>query len=214
MLRRTTLSRCSRPVSSTRFEGRPALPHVLVLVAPMTTNRQYFQLDTMVSGGELGTERAALDFAMANTIRHFGFCGCGRPSEDGRIPLRYTVIETESHGPSEAVFLNVSASDGTILFDPPPPLYSQKAPLAIASCQRTRRPVLTLQSDFDAEADAQQLASFLATLRLTSLHFTGPSESEAPGIYKHVSTVLRLVFVSPPRAAIHGLLVRSESPPP
>jgi hypothetical protein len=150
----------------------------------------------MVSGGELGAERAALDFAMANSIRHFGFCGSGRPSENGRIPLRYTVIETESQGLSEAIFLNVSASDGTILFEPMPQGHSLRSTLTIASCRRTRRPVLTLQSNFDAEADARQLANFLTTLRPSSLYITGRSESEARGIHEHVLTVLRLVPIT------------------
>jgi len=164
-----------------------------------------------VSGGEFGPERAALDFAMANAIRHFGFCGHGRPSEDGRIPLRYTVIETESEGPSEAIFLNVSASDGTILFDPKPPSHSMRTSLAIASCLRTRRPVLTLQSHFDVEADARQLTSFLSSLRPSSLHITGRSESEARGIYEHVSAVLRLVSFLPAPSA-KTLIGAAKSP--
>jgi len=167
----------------------------------MSSSRPTFQLETIVSGGEFGPERAALDFAMANAIHHFGFCGHGRPSEDGRIPLRYTVIETKSEDPSEAIFLNVSTSDATVLFDPLPPCHSLRTTLAITSCQHTRRPILTLQSHFDVADDVHQLASFLALLRPSSLHVTGRSESEARGIYEHVSTVLRLVSITPaPRA--------------
>jgi len=182
----------------------------------MPNSRQTFHLETMVSGGELGADRAALDFAITKTIRHFGFCGLGRPSEDGRIPLSYTVIETESEGPAEAVFLNVSASDATVLFDPIPNSYSLRAPLVIAACQRTRRPILTLQSCFDPKADAHRLASFLATLRPASLHVTGPSEGEAPGIYEHVSKVLRLVAItaSPFGKAVIGLHPERGSVPP
>jgi len=159
----------------------------------MPIARQPFPLETVVSGGELGAERAALEFAMANGIRHFGFCGNGRPSEDGRIPLRYTVIETTSEGPAEAIFLNVSASDVTVLFDPLPACGSRQNTLVIASCQRTRRPFLILTSHFDAEADARQVAAFLTDSRPSSLHVTGRTEGEAPGIHEHVSAVLRLV---------------------
>lgn len=191
-------------------------PIPTTFVAQMPASRLPFQLETMVSGGELGADRAALDFAIANSIRHFGFCGCGRPSEDGRIPLRYTVIETVSHGPSEAIFLNVSASDGTILFDPIPQHQSLRSTLTLTSCDRTRRPILTLQSYFDAEADARQLANFLKELRPSSLYISGRSESETPGIYEHVLTVLKLTPITAApeakaRIGLHTTAVDSKS---
>jgi hypothetical protein len=152
-------------------------------------------LKAVVSGGETGADRAALDFAIETAIRHFGFCPQGRPSEDGRIPLRYALVETLSEGVSESIFLNVSASDGTVLFDPLPAQRGLRSTCVTAFCKSTRRPLLILQSQFDVKADARQLTRFLNSHRLTSLYITGCTENEAPGIYQHVSQVQRSLIL-------------------
>ena len=173
----------------------------------MPTARPSFQLETIVSNGELGTDRAALDFAMAGNIRHFGFCVRGRHCEDGRLPLRYNLIETASYGDAEAIFLNISCSDGTIIFDSlPSSKRSLRTVMALASCKRARRPFLMLQSDFDAAADTRQIANFLTTFRPASLHITGRTESEAAGISAHVATVLSLASIK--AAPLSKILLR------
>ena len=50
----------------------------------------------IISGGQTGADRAALDFAIAHGITHAGFCPRGRKSENGMIPLAYNLTETET----------------------------------------------------------------------------------------------------------------------
>lgn len=50
----------------------------------------------IVSGGQTGADRAALDFAIEHSIPHSGWCPKGRKAEDGTIPARYQLTETPS----------------------------------------------------------------------------------------------------------------------
>ncbi|HEX4072580.1 MAG TPA: putative molybdenum carrier protein [Planctomycetaceae bacterium] len=47
------------------------------------------RLRKIVSGGQTGVDRAALDVAIALNLPCGGWCPRGRPAEDGRIPKRY-----------------------------------------------------------------------------------------------------------------------------
>lgn len=50
----------------------------------------------IVSGGQTGADRAALDWAIANNVPHGGWCPKGRKAEDGAIPAHYALKETPS----------------------------------------------------------------------------------------------------------------------
>ncbi len=150
--------------------------------------------DTIVAGGALGAERAALDFAFACQINHFGFCARGRPCEEGqRIPLHYALIETITDDDAEAVSLNVSVADATVFFLPGLTESSSRTALMLSKCTDLKQPFLLLKSNFDAEADASRLAHFLGMLPIASLHVTGHRESEASGVYRHVVEVLKRI---------------------
>jgi hypothetical protein len=53
-------------------------------------------LDRIISGGQTGADRAALDFAIAHRIPHGGWCPKGRRAEDGVIPKRHALPETSN----------------------------------------------------------------------------------------------------------------------
>ncbi len=50
----------------------------------------------IVSGGQTGVDRAALDAAMARGIACGGWVPRGRRAEDGRVPDTYPLRETRS----------------------------------------------------------------------------------------------------------------------
>lgn len=50
----------------------------------------------IVSGGQTGADRAALDWAIAHCIPHGGWCPPGRKAEDGPIPAHYQLTEALS----------------------------------------------------------------------------------------------------------------------
>ena len=53
-------------------------------------------LQKIISGGQTGADRAALDFAIAHGIPHGGWCPAGRRAEDGGLDPRYQLKETPS----------------------------------------------------------------------------------------------------------------------
>jgi hypothetical protein len=70
----------------------------------------------IVSGGQTGADRAALDWALSRSIESGGWCPKGRKAEDGPIPKRYPLIETPSAGYVQRTEWNVRDTGGTVIF--------------------------------------------------------------------------------------------------
>lgn len=79
--------------------------------------RAAFRRVKIVSGGQSGADRAALDWAIQNDLPHGGWCPKGRIAEDGRIDSRYTLRETDSEGYRQRTRQNVVDSDGTLILN-------------------------------------------------------------------------------------------------
>src|SRR5215831_2415342 len=69
----------------------------------------------IISGGQTGVDRAALDVALELGIACGGFCPKGRKSEDGVIPEKYPLTETSTDDYPERTELNVRTGDGTLI---------------------------------------------------------------------------------------------------
>src|SRR5262245_15370526 len=72
-------------------------------------------LSRIVSGGQTGVDRAALDVALELGIDCGGWCPQGRRAEDGRIPEHYPLEETPWDGYPQRTEWNVRDSDGTLI---------------------------------------------------------------------------------------------------
>lgn len=142
---------------------------------------------TIVSGGQTGVDRAALDVAMERGIPCGGWCPAARWAEDGPIDLRYPLRETPSADPAERTEWNVRDSDGTALlitsaFSPGTGLTQQVA-------RRLGRPVYLWH--LDALPDPDAFRRWLQIHKIRTLNVAGPRESESPGIYGSASAWLR-----------------------
>ena len=73
-------------------------------------------LERIVSGGQTGADRAALDIAIRHGITHGGWCPKGRRAEDGPISCQYALTETPSEQYIQRTEWNVRDSDGTVVF--------------------------------------------------------------------------------------------------
>jgi hypothetical protein len=136
-------------------------------------------LKSIVSGGQTGVDRGALDAAIAAGIAHGGWCPCGRRAEDGRIPSRYGLVETQSGGYSVRTGWNVRDSDGTlILTRGGKPAGGTK--LTMECARRYGRSCLTVVLDGTEEAGL--VADWIETRKISVLNVAGPRESSRPGI--------------------------------
>jgi hypothetical protein len=132
----------------------------------------------IVSGGQTGVDRAALDAAIAVGIDHGGWCPRGRLAEDGCIPERYRLRETDSPDYPARTELNVLDSDATLI------LYrgwlSGGTELTFRLARGHRRPCLTI--DLDWKPDPARAGDWLRTHGVAVLNVAGPRESQSPGV--------------------------------
>ena len=74
-----------------------------------------WRLEMVISGGQTGVDRAALDVALELGIKISGYCPRGRKAEDGKIPAKYPLLETDSEDYEARTEKNVEISDGTLI---------------------------------------------------------------------------------------------------
>jgi len=144
----------------------------------------------VVSGGQSGVDRAALDAALALGIPCGGWCPKDRYAEDGRIGGRYPLAETPSADTVQRTEWNVRDSDGTIVFTRSEP--SGGTALTIRFARAMGRPFLVV--DLAEPLDPGQVQLWIRENRIGVLNIAGPRESKCPGIYGEAKAFLRAVL--------------------
>ena len=153
-------------------------------------------LEKIVSGGQTGVDRAALDAALAAGLACGGWCPRGRWAEDGPIASRYPLVETPQATPAQRTAWNVRDADATLVVARGAPRGGTA--LAIERARAEGRPVLVL--DLATECDFAAIESWLDRCATRVLNVAGPRESEAPGIYAESMRLLTaLLSRRPPR---------------
>ena len=143
----------------------------------------------IISGGQTGVDRGALDAALAAGARCGGYCPAGRLAEDGRIPRRYPLIETAGPKYRERTFRNVSASDGTLIICPGLP--RSGTALTHAACGSLDRPCLVVDAAVeDVRHAADRAAGFVVAGHIQRLNVAGPRASEWPAGHGYAMTVV------------------------
>lgn len=141
----------------------------------------------VVSGGQTGVDRAALDVALEFGIPCGGWCPRGRRAEDGPIPEAYPVRETPSTAYPERTAWNVRDSDSTLVITRGRPRGGTA--LTVSLSHRAAKPVLVV--DLEGGASISRIRLFLAEHEIHVLNVAGPRESEAPGIHDEAVALLR-----------------------
>lgn len=180
-------------------------------------------ISKIISGGQTGVDRAALDVAIFLKIPHGGWCPRGRRSEDGQIPMTYQLTETSSPQYTQRTRKNVLDSDGTLI------LYRHSlgrgTGLTVSLAKRLHRPFLMVDlgksKGRQCASDAQKQAVFeqcedelqdvtaattwqvrtvlqihrwIVQEQIEILNVAGPRESSAPGIAEEVHSLLLSVL--------------------
>jgi hypothetical protein len=141
----------------------------------------------VISGGQTGADRGALEAAIELGIQHGGHCPAGRRAEDGRIPDRYRLVETESADYAVRTERNVLGADGTLLVTRGAPTGGSALTAALA--RKHNRPLLHV--DLAAGGDgAAAFREWLASREIRCLNVAGPRESSCPGIAQDVRDLL------------------------
>lgn len=132
---------------------------------------------TVVSGGQTGADRAGLDWAIANGVRHGGWCPRGRKTEDGTLDDQYRLAETPSAAYLQRTEWNVRDSCATLVVTLTDTLAGGSKRTADFAA-RLGKPWLHVRPG----VHPKYVARFLARHRVAVLNIAGKRESSAPGI--------------------------------
>ncbi len=143
-------------------------------------------LEKIVSGGQTGVDRGALDAALACGFPCGGWCPAGRLAEDGPIADRYPLRELPGGGYLDRTIRNLEDSDGTlVLFFGDLEGGTQQT---VLHCRKRTRPCKLIDlSRTDVDAVVQEIVEFIAEHGIRVLNVAGPRASKVP-------TARRLAF--------------------
>ena len=144
----------------------------------------------IVSGGQTGVDRAALDVALEMGVPGSGWCPKGRNAEDGPLDPRYPLTETPQARPAQRTRWNVRDSDGTLI------VARGKLTGGTALTQRAAttlgKPSLLVDPGDPDAVDA--ILAWVHRNRIAVLNVAGPRESHCRGIYDQTVALLRAVL--------------------
>ena len=148
------------------------------------------KISKLISGGQTGVDRAALDFALANQIECGGWCPKGRTAEHGIIPIKYPLTETSGSDYKERTKFNVRDSEGTLIFING--YIDEGTKLTMDTADDLKKPCFIY--DFSKNPEKDKLLRWLSENKIKTLNIAGPRESNSMGIYGLVYDVLNRIF--------------------
>ena len=150
-------------------------------------------IEKIISGGQTGADRAALDFALKFSIPHGGWIPKGRIVEDGSLPEKYQLQEMPTSSYPKRTEQNVIDSDGTVIFSRGKPTggtdYTRK--MVLRHKKKLVHIDLKLQTSYDA---AYEILSSIEFHHIKILNVAGPRASKDPAIYNDVFKILDMAY--------------------
>lgn len=147
----------------------------------------------IVSGGQSGVDRAALDAALESGFKAGGWCPEGRVAEDGVIPHRYPVKELPYSGYRQRTKKNVIDSDGTVIiyFDYP----SGGTKQTIDFCINEKKPhVLINAENLSMQEASRTIEIFIDQNSISVLNVAGPRAGGEPRAYRYAKKLMQGVL--------------------
>lgn len=150
----------------------------------------------IISGGQTGVDRAALDWAIARGIAHGGWCPKGRRAHDGPLPERYRLTETESSNYAVRTRRNVETATATLILVEGALTGGTLLTAQLAERLGARYGVFQIDCADQGELVAR-VSGWLSSEDCGRLNIAGPSEQRCPGIRGRVTTLLDHCFRQP-----------------
>eukprot|EP01061_Rhynchopus_euleeides_P026874 TRINITY_DN4374_c0_g2_i1.p1 TRINITY_DN4374_c0_g2~~TRINITY_DN4374_c0_g2_i1.p1 ORF type:complete len:203 (+),score=30.86 TRINITY_DN4374_c0_g2_i1:233-841(+) len=139
----------------------------------------------VVSGGQTGVDRAALDAAFALQLPMGGWCPKGRRAEDGSIDSKYPLVETPTRNYKQRTEWNVRDSDATLILVWKVMQKGGGTELTAKFAEKHRKPFLVVDiSTGYSPSSAATLDGFLDEHAVEVLNVAGPRESDTVPVYE------------------------------
>ena len=144
----------------------------------------------IISGGQTGVDRAALDAARELGLPHGGHVPKGRWTEEGPLSSEYSgMIETEGRHPAARTKQNVRSADATLIF-----VHGECEGGTLLTLRKARdwgKPHLVIDLACTSAAEAiAAIREWLAANAPKTLNIAGPRASKNPGIYAEAKAIL------------------------
>lgn len=147
----------------------------------------------IVSGGQTGVDRGALDAALETGFPCGGLCPAARRAEDGPIPPRYPLEELRARDYVVRTRRNVADSDGTLVIHHG--ALEGGTALTVRFCKELQRPCLSLDAtEMDAVRAAVQARAFIRRQGISVLNVAGPRQSKWPGAHGYARAVVQALL--------------------
>ena len=124
----------------------------------------------IISGGQTGVDRAALDVALELELPCGGWCPKGRKAEDGPIDCRYPLRETNSSDYRVRTEKNVKDSDGTLILTWGAP--TGGTAFTIKMAEKHKKPYLVF--DLSKNMDSTHAVNWIKAQGIAALNVAGP----------------------------------------
>ncbi len=150
----------------------------------------------IISGGQTGVDRAALDVAIELDLPHGGYVPQGRRAEDGPIDSRYSLTELPDDDYDARTEANIRSADATLIVSIGPLTGGSALTQRLAGTYG--KPVLHVdRSRCSRQEVVVLIRTWLAEQTPAVLNVAGPRESTTPGIYAETRELLRAVLGQP-----------------
>lgn len=147
----------------------------------------------IISGGQTGVDRGALDAALEAGFPCGGSCPEGFTAEDGVIPERYPVQELANADYVQRTLRNIQDADGTvIIFNGYPEGGTEQT---LLGCLNQGVPYLLIDASLCSIGEAgKRMAAFVTEQELQILNVAGPRASKWPDAREYAYLVVSTLF--------------------
>lgn len=144
----------------------------------------------IISGGQTGVDRAALDAAFQLNLNCGGWCPKGRKAEDGSIDQKYPLKETPTNTYKERTEWNVRDSDGTLILTWGEPKGGTK--YTVEMVKRHKKPLLIV--NLETPTDVENVRAWIKEKNIDVLNVAGPRGSFREDVYDEAFKLLMRVL--------------------
>ena len=150
----------------------------------------------IISGGQTGVDRGALDFALKWGLKCGGWCPPGRQFEEGRIPEKYPLREIDGNDYHERTLRNIRDADATLVITAGGRM-EEGTRLTLEWAEELGHPFFHLELENITKPDDAPImaaGAWLAGRAVTVLNVAGNRESTSPGIGYSTVRILEKLF--------------------